>query len=130
MKSKPSDIKQRILVVDDDHQIGELLYEFLDSKGFDVLYADNGTQGVDLLKRARPHIVLLDVKMKDVNGLEVLRRMVEIDPKVVVIMITALHENEVGRQALELGAVDFITKPIDLGYLAVSIEAKLADLFS
>ncbi len=126
MITDPENIKVRILIVDDEPRIGEFLDEFLTDQGYEVFFADNGVDALVLLKRARPHIVLLDVKMSGMNGLEVLQRIKEIDPSTGVIMVTALQEEETGRQALRLGAVDFISKPIDFEYLETSLLVKVS----
>jgi len=91
-----------------------------------VFYAESGEDALRFIKRARPHMTLLDVRMSGMGGIEALRQMKEIDPKLGVIMVTALHEEEIGREALKLGAVDFITKPIDFDYLETSIMYKLS----
>jgi len=116
----------RVLIVDDERQIGEFLSEFLAEKGFEVFYAASGEEAVQFVKRVRPHLALLDVRMGGMNGIDALRIFKEIDPRLGVIMVTALHEEEVGREALKLGAVDFITKPIDFEYLETSLMYKLS----
>ena len=126
MITDPEIIKVRILIVDDEPRIGEFLDEFLTDQGYEVFFADNGADALVLLKHARPHIVLLDVKMSGMNGLEVLQRIKEIDPSTGVIMVTALQDEETGRQALRLGAVDFISKPIDFEYLETSLLVKVS----
>ncbi len=126
MITDPEDIKVRILIVDDEPRIGEFLDEFLTEQGYEVFFADNGVDALALVKHARPHIVLLDVKMSGMNGLEVLQRIKEVDTTTGVIMVTALQEEETGRQALRLGAVDFITKPIDFEYLETSLLVKVS----
>lgn len=120
------EIKPRVLIVDDEPQIGGFLGEFLTEKGYEVFYADSGEEALKFVKRVRPHMTLLDVRMSGMDGIETLRRLIDIDPKLGVIMITALHEEEVGREALKLGAVDFITKPIDFDYLETSLMYKLS----
>lgn len=122
-------IKPRILIVDDERQIGELLSDFLSAKGYEVLYAQSGEDGIAFVKRARPHAVLLDVRMAGMNGLDVLKQLMELDPRLGVIMVTALNEEEIGREALKLGAADFITKPIDFTYLETSLRHKFSVMF-
>jgi DNA-binding response OmpR family regulator len=121
--------KPRVLIVDDEPQIGEFLSEFLSEKGYEVFYAESGEEGLTYIKRVRPHLVLLDVRMSGMGGLETLRIAKEIDPRIGVIMVTSLHEEEVGREALKLGAVDYITKPIDFDYLETSLMYKLSAMF-
>ena len=115
----------RVLVVDDEPGARELLTEFVTAKGYEVITASNGEEALRRVKEDRPHLILLDVNMPRMSGLEVLRRVREIDQEVGVIMVTALHEEETGRQALTLGAFDYITKPLDLRYLERSLWTKI-----
>jgi len=115
----------RVLVVDDEPDAVELLTEFLTAKGYEVIAASNGEEALRRLQEDRPHLILLDVRMPRMDGLEVLRRVREIDQAVGVIMVTAVHEEETGRRALQLGAFDYITKPLDLKYLEQSLWYKM-----
>jgi DNA-binding response OmpR family regulator len=116
---------QRVLVVDDEPKAIELLQEFLTVKGYEVLTAPNGEEALRKVKEDRPHLILLDICMPKMDGLEVLKRVREIDQEVGVIMVTAVHEEETGRQALKLGAFDYITKPLDFQYLERSLWTKI-----
>jgi len=80
------------------------------------------------VKEERPHLILLDVQMPKMDGLEVLRRLREIDKEVSVIMITSVNEQEIARQAIELGAFDYIVKPLDLPYLEQSLWYKITTM--
>lgn len=115
----------RVLVVDDEPDARELLQEFLAGKGYEVLTASDGEEALQRVEAERPHLIFLDVRMPKMDGLEVLKRVREIDQEVGVIMVTALREEEIGRQALELGAFDYITKPLDLKYLEQSLWVKI-----
>jgi DNA-binding response OmpR family regulator len=118
----------RVLVVDDEPDARELLSEFLTAKGYEVLTASNGEEALRKVKEDRPHLILLDVRMPKMNGLEVLKQVREIDHEVGVIMVTAVNEEETGRQALKLGAFDYITKPLDLKYLERSLWYKITTM--
>jgi DNA-binding response OmpR family regulator len=113
----PEDSVARILVVDDEPDAVELLTEYLTMKGYTVITASNGEEALRKVKENRPHLVLLDIRMPKMDGIEVLKKVREIDNEVGIIMVTAVHEEEMGRRALELGAFDYITKPIDFRYL-------------
>jgi DNA-binding response OmpR family regulator len=115
----------RVLVVDDEADAVELLQEFLRDKGYEVLAASDGEEALRKVKAERPHVILLDIRMPKMDGLEVLRRVREIDHEVGVIMVTAINEEETGRQALQLGAFDYITKPLDFTYLERVLWTKL-----
>jgi DNA-binding response OmpR family regulator len=107
----------RVLVVDDELEFRSILREFLTLKGYEVLTAAEGPEALQVVKEERPHVVLLDICMPNMNGLEVLRRIREIDQEVRVIMVTGVREAETGRAALKLGACDLLAKPVDLRYL-------------
>ncbi len=115
----------RVLVVDDEPYAVELLQECLTAKGYEVLTASDGEEALQKVKEERPHVILLDVRMPRMSGLEVLRRVREIDHEVGVIMVTAVNEEETGNQALQMGAFDYITKPLDFQYLERSLWVKL-----
>jgi DNA-binding response OmpR family regulator len=118
----------RVLVVDDEPDAVELLTEFLTGKGYDVVTASNGEEALQRVKEDRPHLILLDVRMPGMSGLEVLRRVREIDQEVGVIMVTAVNEEETGRTALALGAFDYIVKPLDFAYLEKSLWYKVTTM--
>jgi len=118
----------RVLVVDDEPDAVELLTEFLRAKGYEVITASDGEEALRKVKEDRPHLILLDVRMPRLNGMEVLRRVREIDREVGVIMVTAVNEEETGREALKLGAFDYITKPLDLKYLEKSLWYKITTM--
>ena len=119
-------IAKRVLVADDDPATVELLQEFLRGKGYEVLTASDGIEALQTVKEKRPHLILLDIQMPKMDGLEVLRRLRAIDQEVGVIVITAVNEEETGRQAMALGAFDYIVKPLDLPYLEQSLWYKIS----
>lgn len=118
----------RILVVDDEESIVGLLKEFLTSKGYEVDTATNGQTAIAKMKEMRPHIVLLDIIMPGMNGFDTLKEMKKIDPAIAVIMATAVSDEIVANRTIELGAYDYIMKPIDLNYLETVILAKLVQM--
>jgi len=118
----------RVLVVDDEPDSVELLQEFLNSKGYEVVTASNGEEALRKVKEERPHLVLLDVRMPGMNGLDVLRKVRQFDQEVGVIMVTAVNEEDTGREALKLGAFDYIVKPLNLEYLERSLWYKVTTM--
>ena len=104
----------KILVIDDELPICELLDEFLSYQGFQVTTAINGEEALLKFKENRPQVVLLDIKMPGMDGLEVLRRIKEIDSGTGVIMISAFGDVNTVQEALQRGANDYLEKPIDL----------------
>ena len=121
----PKKSRGKILVVDDDPNIRELLQLFLTGKGFEVIMTNDGMEAVALLKRERPHLVLLDIMMPRLSGFEVLKLLKAADPKAAVIMITALGDMSSAQECLALGAYDYIVKPLNLDYLETSVMAQI-----
>jgi len=116
---------KKILVVDDEKSIREMLVKFLDDKGYRTYSAADGAEALEVLKREKPDVVLLDIRMPGQDGIETLQQIKRADKRVGVIMVTAVSEREVAEQCLELGAFDYITKPISLKYLEESLLARL-----
>lgn len=120
----------RILVVDDEPEVCNMLKKFLTKKGHEVYTALNGEDALSVVKEERPHVVLLDIIMPKMDGIECLKQIRELDKEVGVIMITAVKQEEVGKQALKLGAFDYITKPLSLQYLEDCLMVKLFQMTS
>jgi len=120
----------RILVVDDERDFGDIMVEYLRAKGYEAEAAIDGPSAIKRIDSFHPHLVLLDIHMPLMDGLEVLERINALDRKVGVIMVTALNDEAIGRRALKLGAADFITKPVDLDYLDTSVITKITTILA
>ncbi len=118
----------RILIVDDDPGARDLLAEFVSGKRHTPLLAEDGPSALRVLKAERPQVVFLDLMLPGMDGLTVLEKIREIDQEVGVIVVTALPDPEVGRQALQRGAFDFIPKPIDFSYLDNALWYKVTSM--
>ena len=118
----------KVLVVDDEPEVRQVLHEFLVSRGYEVALAANGSEALDSLQALKPDLILLDVAMPGMDGVETLKRIVAVDPSLPVIMVTANADIGVTSKLLALGAVDYVPKPFDLDYLdqAVSIQVTAA----
>jgi DNA-binding response OmpR family regulator len=99
-----------ILVIDDERMLCDLLQEMLRRHGHEVFTAYSGREGVALHKERRPHFTLLDLHLPDMNGIEVLKRIRESDPKAAVMILTGAASDKLERQAQELGVTDFLIK--------------------
>jgi two-component system, NtrC family, response regulator AtoC len=114
-----------ILVVDDDPDIREVLADRLESLGYRVLTAANGMEGLETLERQNPQLVLLDIEMPGMNGLEMLGQIRKREHDVPVIMITAYGTIERAVEAMKEGAYDFIPKPFEPDHVALIVSKAL-----
>jgi DNA-binding NtrC family response regulator len=116
----------KILVVDDDPEVRMATRDFLASKGYEVAVAEGGREALRMLDASRADVVLLDVAMPDMDGMETLKRIVAAHPAMPVIMVTANADIEITSKVLQLGAADYVPKPFDLDYLDQAISIQLS----
>jgi DNA-binding response OmpR family regulator len=116
----------QLLVVDDEHEITDLLEEHFRACGYGVDVAHDGTQALVMAAARRPDAVLLDVTMPGPDGGEVLARLRALDPTVSVVMLTGNDDEALARQMLRAGAFDYVPKPFQLDLLERVIAAAVA----
>ena len=118
----------KVLIVDDELEVRQILQEFLAHRGYQVYAAESGPEALNALDTFKPDVVLLDVSMPEMDGVETLKRIVALQPTLPVIMVTANADVGITSKLLGLGAADYIPKPFDLEYLdqAVSIQVSAA----
>ena len=116
-------MNKRILIVDDEKNIRTTLSAYLISLGYEQEIAVNGQEALDKLKDSKYDLVLLDIKMPVMNGIQILKEMRKLEDKTNVIMITAYGTIENAVESMKLGAVDFISKPFTLENLKTMIDA-------
>jgi two-component system nitrogen regulation response regulator NtrX len=114
-----------VLIVDDEPSIIQSLHGILADEGFEVMTADGGLKALDMIKETIPDIILLDIWMPDIDGLETLKRIRELYPSVQVIMISGHGTIETAVKATKLGAYDFIEKPLSLEKVLLSVDNAL-----
>ena len=114
-----------ILAVDDDEKIRGLLHVILRRKGHHVMTASDGQKGIELFRRERPHVTILDFEMPDMDGLAVLREIRAIDQQAPVIMLTGAGTEERKQQARELGVTHFLAKGFSLHELGAALNLVL-----
>lgn len=119
------DTKALIAVVDDEELIRTWLCEHLRAAGWAVVSGASGEEAERLVREVGPALMLLDLRLPDASGLELLPRLREIDPDLVVIMITAFGEIEIAVEAVKAGAYQFLQKPLDMDPLLISVEKAL-----
>jgi two-component system alkaline phosphatase synthesis response regulator PhoP len=120
---------KKILIVDDEPQIVEICKDYLKAAGYDTVTASNGLQGVSLARREKPDLIVLDLMMPEMDGLEVTRT-IRRESGVPIIMLTARVEETDKLIGLELGADDYITKPFSPRELVARIRVVLRRMVS
>jgi DNA-binding NtrC family response regulator len=118
----------QVLIIDDDEFVAASLSDFLISKGFGVQTAGNGKAGVQTFERYQPSLVLLDQKLPDMEGVEVCKKILEIDPKAKIIFITAYATVQYAVEAMQAGAFHYLSKPFELDELSITIEMALKNV--
>ncbi|HKC06360.1 MAG TPA: response regulator [Methylomirabilota bacterium] len=116
----------KILVVDDEPEVRQLMEHFLTERGYEVRIAENGRMALATLDTFVPDVVLLDMHMPEMDGLETLRRLAVRSPSLPVIMITVNEDIETTARLLQFGAADYVPKPFNLEYLEQAINIQLS----
>ncbi len=117
--------RPRILVVDDEQSLREMLRIVLRRDGYDVIVAKNGREAIDLLEKEPIDLLLSDIRMPDINGVEVLRSAKAANRDVVAFMMTAYASTDSAVEAMRLGAVDYFTKPFSMDELRLKVRQHL-----
>jgi two-component system response regulator PilR (NtrC family) len=115
----------RILVVDDERSMRELLAIVLKREGHQVLLAENGRRAIELLEKETVELLISDVKMPDVSGVQVLAAAQRVNPDIIGIMITAYASTDTAVEALRLGAYDYLSKPFNVDELKLKVRKAL-----
>ena len=119
-----TDVLPRILIIDDDKSLLESYTVLLEDE-FQVSTAELGESGLELLRHEDVHLILLDVRLPDMSGIEVLRRIKALDENVDVIMITAVKDVRVAVEAIKLGAYDYLEKPFEIDEILALLRRTL-----
>lgn len=116
---------RKLLVVDDQHDICDFVRKFFQDRGFEVFCALNGEEALSIAKREAPAVVLLDIRMKGMDGIATLKHLMDIDRTFKVIMVSGVDDQEKKDEAYRLGARDYIVKPLELDCLEQAVEKVL-----
>jgi two-component system, response regulator, stage 0 sporulation protein F len=115
----------RLLLVDDDPAVLDVLSEYFVGQGYKVSVASNGEAALSGVRVHRPDLVLLDIRMDGLDGVEVLRRLRRLDATLPVVMVTANEDVTLARETLTLGAFDYVAKPFDFSHLDTVVSAAV-----
>jgi len=122
-----SPVSLKLLAIDDDPRNLEMIRHALDRQGLEILTEQDPERGFELFLQARPKVVLLDLVMPKVTGIELLERIVGVDPGIEVILITAHYSAESAVEAIQKGATDYLTKPIEIDKLRARVSALISE---
>lgn len=122
-----SPVTLKLLAIDDEAQSLEMIESALATQGVEITISQDPEAGFEIFRRIRPRIVLLDLVMPNIGGMELLERMTALDPGAEVILTTAHYSTESAVEAIQKGAADYLTKPLDIDKLRSRIAALLAD---
>ncbi|MDQ0496081.1 MULTISPECIES: response regulator [Paenibacillus] len=119
--------KKKVLIVDDQNGIRILLMEVFGSEGYETFQAANGKIALEIVEKEPPDLVLLDMKIPGMDGLEILKHLKAMNPDIKVIMMTAYGELDMIKEATELGALMHFTKPFDIDEMRIAVNKQLRD---
>jgi two-component system response regulator (stage 0 sporulation protein F) len=119
--------RKKLLIVDDQNGIRMLLMEVFSGEGYETYQASNGRNAIEIVKNMKPDLVLLDMKIPGMDGLEILKQIRKIDTEIKVIMMTAYGELDMIKEAMQLGALSHFTKPFDIDELRLAVNRLFAD---
>lgn len=115
----------KILIVDDQYGIRILLNEVFQKEGYQTYQAANGFQAIDIVLNDRPDLVVLDMKIPGMDGIEILKRVKEIDKDIKVILMTAYGELDMIQEAKDLGALMHFAKPFDIDEIRQAVRTEI-----
>jgi DNA-binding NtrC family response regulator len=119
--------RARILVVDDERDICDLLYRILEKEGYGPIVAHDGQAALEMIRLGMPEIVITDVRMPGMDGMELLRRSRELNPDLPIILITAWGGIDAAVEAMKNGAYDYLAKPLQVNELLSKVKKALQD---
>ena len=118
----------KLLIVDDEAEICDFLKSFFEERNYEVKTASSGQAALQAVDQYKPQVVLLDIKMPGMDGVQTLGNLKKKYPRIKVIMVTALETRDKIEECLRLGADNYITKPLSLEYLENDVREKIESL--
>jgi signal transduction histidine kinase/FixJ family two-component response regulator len=116
---------EKILVVDDEERMCHSLYELLTADGYDVTTSQSGKTAIELIREKQFSLVLTDIKMPEIGGMDILRAARDVDPEIIVILMTGYASLETSLDAIKSGAFEYLLKPVEFTQLEISVERGL-----
>jgi len=117
-ESQPESRKSlKVLVVDDEPHICEVMSQFLENEGYEAASADSGVTALSMMNSFDPHIVFLDIRMPDMDGIQCLRRIKDNKKETEVVIMSGFATTQMARKSLEIGAFDYIGKPLCFNHI-------------
>ncbi len=123
-------MKTKILLVDDENDVRDMLHLSLSAMGYDVLDAEDGNKALEIFRDAHPQIVLTDIKMPSMDGIELLQKIKREGPDTEVIMITGHGDMDLAIKSLKYEATDFVAKPINIDALKIALKRSEANIIT
>ena len=120
-------MNERILIVDDEIDIGQLLSKFLEKKGYSTAYASSGKKGIEEAKKTNYNLVLCDFRLPDMDGLEAIQKFKAVDRNIKIIIITGYSDIKTAVKCMKSGAVEYVTKPIYPEEILMSVQKALKE---
>jgi DNA-binding NtrC family response regulator len=117
----------RVVAIDDDEQHLKYIATVLSQEGVQVFSSSDPRNGLDLVRKERPHLVLVDLLMPGMGGMELLERILEFDPGIDVVLLTGQYSTESAVEAIQKGAADYLTKPVDVDKLQQRVQSLLSE---
>ncbi len=117
--------KKRILVIDDESSIRFLLREVVEDMGYHCLEAESAIKGIEMVEEENPNLIILDIQMPQMNGLEAIQKIRKINDKVPVFMLSAFSHMENVIENMGVDVQEFIPKPFDIDYLSKRITEEI-----
>ena len=122
-KERGASLEDRILVVDDEEVICSILARRLTREGYSCMTAHNGKEALNYFYKDSFFLIISDIKMPEMDGIELLKKVKAVHPNMLVIIVTAYPEIDLALEAMRLGAYDLIIKPADMELVALSVAS-------
>src|SRR3984957_5175319 len=122
----PAEDRQRVLIIDDEKDVHYSFRRLLEKEPLDILSAESGDEGIRIAKKSHPDLIVMDIRMGQQSGLDTLKEIRQINPRQVVIMMTAYGTSQTAIEAMKRGAYDYVLKPFDIPQLQVLLSEALA----